>query len=248
MSFKVIVADDEAMARSRLVRLLGKCADDFEIIGEAGDGTTAIENIDRLMPDLVFLDIQMPGATGIEVAQKSSHKPFVIFVTAHSDFALDAFKTLAVDYILKPVEEDALVKAVEKFRKMVRPSNDFDLVLSQLATRVSSKAQQQRLSITTGESIKLVPYDDIICFEADQKYTTVFTLKDSYLTETSLNEFEQMLPGEQFVRIHRKHIVNFKFVDELTKWFDRRYKIKLTVPFKNELIVGRAYLDKVRNL
>jgi two-component system, LytTR family, response regulator len=246
-AIRAIIADDEELARSRLARLIKKCSNDIDVVGEAGDGKATVELIERQKPELAFLDIQMPVLTGIEVALTVRHKPFVIFVTAFNQFALEAFKASAVDYLVKPVEEETLCAAIKKFKRLVRPVSSFETIVNQLADRIGIGGQQ-RLSIPTGDSIKLVPYDEIICLEADNKYTTVYTNKGNYISEISLTDFQNSLPQNRFVRIHRKHIVNFTYVDEIKKWFDRRLKIKLTIPFNKELIVGRGYVGRVRNV
>jgi len=245
VKYRVIVADDEKPARRWLIQLL-KEHEDFVVVAEAENGDFACEVIEKHKPELAFLDIQMPGQTGIEVALKTHHKPFVIFVTAFDQFALEAFKALAVDYLLKPVEGEGLHTALDKFKRIVRQVHNQREVLNELAGRMGGNGRD-RISVSTGDSIKILPHDDIICFEADNKYTTVFTRKGEFLTEMSLVELENSLPGEKFVRIHRKHIVNMKFIDEICKWFDRRMKVKLNVPFNRELIVGREYIDRIRN-
>lgn len=247
MKYRVIVADDEDVARKRLIRLLNECASEFEVVAEAANGNAACEVIERHKPDLAFLDIQMPGMSGIEVAQKSDYKPFVIFVTAFNQYALEAFKVLSIDYLLKPVDEISLRDSLEKFKRIAHPSPDYGELLGELAERLGNN-KHRRIAISTGDSIKFIAYDDIICFEADNKYTTICTRKAEHLTEMSLIELERTLPKNSFVRIHRKHIVNIHYIDEISKWFDRRLKIKLNIPFDKELIVGREYVDRVRNL
>jgi two-component system LytT family response regulator len=247
MNYRAIIADDEKAARSRLLRLLKKCAPDVAIIDETGDGKASCESIERLKPDLAFLDIQMPGCNGIEVALSTTHKPFVIFITAYDQYALEAFKASAVDYLLKPVEEEPLATAVDKFKRLIRPVPGCEEILHRLVDRLESR-NHRRLAVSIGDSIKLIPYDEIVCFEADNKYTTIHTEQGEYVTEQPLAELENILPPDGFLRIHRKHIVNMAYIDEIKKWFDRRYKIKLTIPFKKELVVGRSHIDQVRNL
>jgi two-component system LytT family response regulator len=248
MKYRAIIADDEGPARSRLVRLLKKFAPEVSVVAEAGEGESARDSIQNHKPDLAFLDIQMPGLNGIDVALTASHKPFVIFVTAYNQYALEAFKASAVDYLLKPVEEETLCAAIDKFKRLARPVPGYEEILNLLAERLKSGGNPQHIAIALGDSIKLIPYDQIICLEADNKYTTVFTKNGEYVTETSLSDLENILPANRFFRIHRKHVVNVAFVDEIKKWFDRRFKIKLNVPFNKELIVGRGYADKVRNM
>ena len=247
MSFSAILADDEEMARSRLRRLLGEHCKDVEIIDECEDGLSTRDRINALKPDLVFLDVEMGGMNGIEVALSTDHKPFVIFVTAYSHYAIDAFKTLAVDYILKPVDGEGLAQAVAKFRRLVSPP-DLTRLLGLLSEN-SKTREHQRFHVTVGETTKLIPLDQIICFEADQKFTTVHVMPSTtYLTEKTLAELESTLPREIFMRIHRKHIVNANYVKEVTRWFDRKLKLVLNVPFEKDLFVSRGYLSNLENL
>ncbi len=245
MIYKAIIADDEKMALSRLRRLLTEHFPEIEVAAEASDGITALQLIETHKPHLVFLDIEMPGATGIGVVQSAKHKPFVVFITAYGHYALPAFKTLAVDFILKPVTEDQLAVAIEKFKRMSAPT-DYSGLIAGLADELKER-DKNRLTITVGDSIKFVPYEKIICFEADKKYTTIFTTDTTYVTEKSLAELEELLPRDIFLRIHRKHIVNTNYIDEVKRWFDRKLKVVLNVPFSRELIVSRNYVDKVRN-
>jgi two-component system LytT family response regulator len=246
MSYKTIIADDEQVARSRLRRLLQLDFPEIELIAEASNGIEARQLIDTHKPDLVFLDIEMPGATGLDVVETATHKPFVVFVTAYDHYAIQAFKALTIDYILKPITQDQLAIAIEKFKRLSAPP-DFNRLIATLNNEMKGH-HKSRLPVIIGDSIKYVPYDSIFCFEADQKYTSVFSKDATYITEKSLVQLEEILPKDTFIRIHRKHIVNVNYIDKIKHWFDRKFKVVLTVPFDRELIVSRSYFDNIKNL
>jgi two-component system LytT family response regulator len=247
MSIRVIIADDEEMARVRLRRLLGKFFADIEVVGEATDGKEAKSSIENQKPDLAFLDIEMPGLNGIELAKSLPKEVFIIFVTAYNKYAIEAFKTMAIDYLLKPITEEDLQRAINKYKSLtVKP--DMSELLVRLAEITNKNNTNKRLLVKVGDSVKFISYDDIVCFEADMKYTTVFTKSTTYITEFSLKELEEMLPNSTFMRIHRKHIVNSMYISECKKLGDRTYEVILTVPIKAELVVSRGFLDVLQKI
>jgi two-component system LytT family response regulator len=244
MDYRVIIADDEEVARSRLRRLLNQNFDMFKIVAEANNGASARDAIIQLKPDLVFLDIEMPEMIGTEVAQIACKNIFVIFVTAYNQYAIEAFKSLAIDYILKPIGENDLRNAINKFLAISKPPS-FNVLYEQLAQQLSSPGRSNKIRVTSGDTIKFISHDEIICFEADQKYTTIFTLVSNYVTDLSLRELELALPKNEFVRIHRKHIINVNMISEIKRFDDRQFKVFLKVPFNRELIVSRNYRDNI---
>jgi two-component system LytT family response regulator len=169
-----------------------------------------------------------------------------VFITAYNTYAIEAFKTMALDYILKPITQEQLGIAIGKFKRLTVPK-DIKQLLSDLTEKINGPGSG-RFRITIGDSVKFIPYDQIICFEADQKYTTVFTKDTQYLTNKTLLELETQLPKDTFLRIHRKHIVNLNYVLEVKRWFDRKMKVVLNVPFDRELIVSRSYTEVIDKL
>ena len=248
MIYRAIIIDDEETALIRLRRLLTENCDEIEIVAEATDGISAQAAIEKYKPDVVFMDIDMPGLSGLEVAKNACKNIFVIFVTAYNQYALEAFKALSVDYILKPIEKDDLCHAVEKL-KCLSKHHDIQGVIDEIARRIRTRNEITRIKVTVGETIKLIPCDDIVCFEADRKYTNIYTLDSvSFITDQTIRELDQSLPKPDFIRIHRKHIVNSKLIKELKKVDDRKFKVILKVPFNTELIVGRHFLADVLNV
>lgn len=245
MNYRAIIADDESVARLRVMRLLS-VFDDIEIIGEASDGIAAKSLIDSQKPELVFMDIEMPGMSGLDVAFSTEHKPFIIFITAFDHYAIGAFKSLAVDYILKPINGDDLKIAIDKFKRLYDPQ-DIRNNLNALEERIKCQ-KPKHLRVTAGNTIKLINLDRIICLEAEQKYTNIYTTESTWITEKSLVELENTLPGDTFIRIHRKHIVNVNYISEFLRWYDRKVKIILNVPFDRDLIVSRNYIKKLKSI
>jgi two-component system, LytTR family, response regulator len=245
MIYRAIIADDEEMARLRLRRLLAENFDEIEVVAEANDGVSARTMIEKYKPDVVFMDIDMPGLSGMEVAKDACKNIFVIFVTAYNQYALEAFKALAVDYILKPIGEDDLRHAIDKLKKLTKP-REINGIIDEVARWIKSSERIHRIKVFVGETIKLIPCEDVVCLEADQKYTTIHT-RDSnrYLTDQTIRELEHSLPKPDFIRIHRKHIINSKLIKELKRIDDRKFKVVLKIPFYRELIVGRHFLADV---
>ena len=215
---KVLIVDDEPLARTRLSRLLAQL-DGFEVIAEAGNGQQAIDACAQHNPEVVLMDIRMPVMDGLEAARHladSQQPPAVIFCTAYNDYALQAFEAHAVDYLLKPVNRDRLNAALANARRLNR------VQLQALEQQDDSPAAAQRSHITakTARGIELVPLAEVRYFLADQKYVTVFYLKDGQLRELlidePLKELEQELVGS-FTRIHRNALVAIHHIQGLEK-------------------------------
>ncbi len=203
----VVIIDDEPLARERLRRMV-EALPGYRVVGEVVDGRTAIAQIDALVPDVVLLDVHMPGLDGLGVAQRlaeSDIAPAVIFVTAHSEHALSAHNSQAAGYLLKPIRRDDLAAALTR---AARPSR------AQLAAIAGSEAVTTgpaHISDRTRDGIQRVAIGDILYFWADQKYTTVFHMQGELLIEQSLLALEQSL-GAAFVRVHRKALVAVRHI------------------------------------
>ncbi|MEM8962039.1 MAG: LytTR family DNA-binding domain-containing protein [Acidobacteriota bacterium] len=212
---RTLVVDDEPPARRRLVRMLdeiGGC----EVVASVGDGDTALEALSRLDIDLVLLDIGLPGLDGIRVAERAPRHPAVVFVTAHADFAVDAFETEAVDYLLKPVEPERLARAVDRARQRLG-SGDLERVVRHLAARLERRTP--RVSARLGDSLFYFDAADITCFGAEDKYTVFRHDGRRFLTDESLAMLEERLHGHGFLRVHRAALVRLDAVRAVTtKW------------------------------
>jgi len=245
---RAVIVDDEELARKRLAKLLRAFGDDIEIVGEASHGEEAVGVITTARPDVVFLDVQMPGFDGFEVVRRLEVKPFIVFVTAYNEYALRAFEENSIDYLLKPVEQARLEKTVEKLRRLLGASSlRMDANIEKLLARLAAPPLE-RIKVTLGDRILLVDIADIAYFEAKDKYTYLHTSEKEYAIDGTLADLEGKLDGAQFVRIHRAFIVNVRFIREIVRWFAGRYKVRLKDNPGTELIVSRSYADAIRRL
>jgi DNA-binding LytR/AlgR family response regulator len=208
---KVLVVDDEPLARRRLLRMLRRIRD-VDAVGEAGDGLEAAEKIRTLAPDVVLLDIHMPGVggDGMTLARGLPGRPAVIFTTAHSEHALEAFAASAVDYLLKPVELDGLKRALDRAARLVQPADPHRLAA--LLDRLGRPDDVPRVTARHGDTVRVFDARGITRFHVEDKYTLFCEDGREYLTEESLNQLEQRLAPFGFLRIHRGELVRLTAV------------------------------------
>jgi len=248
MNLRVMIVDDEELARKRLRKMLKKYEAELEIIGEARNGEEGVERIDALHPDLIFLDVQMPGFDGFEVVRRLKSKPYIVFATAYDEFALKAFEENTVDYLLKPIDKRRLEKAIDKLHQLFdRQALRLDENVKRLIARLSAQPVK-RLQAKVGDKIVFVDISDVAYFEAKDKYTYLHTADQEYIVDFTLAELESKLDATEFVRIHRSTIVNLRHMLELIKWFGGKYKLRLKDKSKTELIVSRGYIDRIHRL
>ncbi len=247
MRLTAIIVEDELLAQKRMLQLLEPYAEEIHIIGTATNGTSAIRQIEQERPDLLFLDIQLPDLSGFQILAKLSYQPLVIFATAYSQYAIQAFETYSIDYLVKPFDAERLAKAIEKLRAF-RPTNS-SIDYQQLEELLQIKQPKQStfaLPIKIGDRIRLFDFDDLVYFKAEDKYVRIH-LKNgkSHLSERSLGKLEERLP-EQFIRIHRSYIVNQSFIIEVQKYF--KGNLILTLNDKNEttLTTGTKYVSPLK--
>jgi two-component system, LytTR family, response regulator LytT len=260
MELKTIVVDDEQLARDELGYLLGQVGG-VEIIAQAGNGLEALETIDRLQPDLVFLDVQMPGLTGFEVARRllengpASH---IIFVTAYDQHAIEAFEVNAVDYLLKPVDASRLEVALQRARRRIAVdrgdaraaikgiSNQQLEQIVQLVTERNSR--RERLALKVGERFLLVQSEEIIYASLAEESITVVTNQhvgtSNYRT---LDELQTRLDPSVFWRVHRSHLVNINKIKEIVPWFSRNYILRMKDEKATEIPVSRTQTRRLRD-
>ena len=199
---KALLVDDERLARSGLRRLL-QSHDDVTVVGEAANADEALSQIRRLNPDVVFLDVEMPGRSGLELLEELEDFPAVIFTTAYQEYAVRAFEVSALDYLLKPIAADRLDAALDKVRKIVSP-------------RGSGPERKQRVFLREGERCWIVPLEEIRVLESEGNYTRVYFAGNRPLIYKSLNALESRLDPETFFRASRSHIVNLRDIQSLT--------------------------------
>ncbi|MEO0899105.1 MAG: LytTR family DNA-binding domain-containing protein [Bacteroidota bacterium] len=230
---RVLIADDELPARNKMKRLLGKF-NDVEIVHMAENGLDALENIQNNKPDLVFLDIEMPGMNGLEVAGniETDPMPAVVFATAYNEHAIKAFELNAQDYLLKPFNEDRLRQAVDKVKNnrletALNPAKLAELLRPETAKEIKVPFSN-KVPIPTRDRYKLVDYDDVVCIEVEERSVRLFTKEKSYLLNHTLDTFERKLPSDMFFRVNRSCIIGLKHVKEIVIWFGNRFKIILS--------------------
>jgi two-component system LytT family response regulator len=227
---RVLIVDDEAPARDKLRRWLAEHAD-LELVGEAADGLAAASEIARQSPDVVFLDIQLPGLSGLEVAAQlePATAPLVVFVTAFDEHAIKAFELNAADYLLKPYDKDRLRKTLERLRERRRADTAIPATAMHPAVR-AARAQlgsSQRLLVPQGENLQLIDAASIHWLEADDNYVHVHTAQARYLLRRTLSDLLEQLGEERFQRIHKSAAVNLAEIATLSPLFKGDHEVKL---------------------
>ncbi|WP_276501595.1 LytR/AlgR family response regulator transcription factor [Terrimonas pollutisoli] len=245
--FKTILIDDEPAARRLMRNLLHDYKETIEIISEAGTGKEAIQKIEELNPDLIFLDIQMPDLTGFEVIEKLSRKPNIIFTTAYEQYAIKAFESFSIDYLLKPIKEERLRQSIEKLKQFGRLNSSINIAgLQDIIRQFQAPAKTTALTIKTGDRIILLRFENIVYLEAQDKYVFVYTADgQKHLTDQSLAALCEKLPG-QFYRIQKSYIINKDRVKEMHRHFNGRYLFLMDDKAGSRLTSGRTYYDAIR--
>jgi two-component system, LytTR family, response regulator AlgR len=241
---KILIVDDEAPARDRLRQLLDDSGG-HTVIGEAGNGRQALEMAQELRPDVVLLDIRMPGLDGIEVAHHFNafdEPPAVVFTTAYDEYAMEAFDANAIGYVLKPVRRERLQKALGQAARISREK------LGDVALKQGKVEPRGHVCTRRHGELKLIPVGDVHCFVADQKYVTVVHDDGEDLIEDSLKALEHEF-ADRFVRIHRSALVAIGCIEALTKNADGQLEIRLRnsdAGSRHELVVSRRHVADVR--
>lgn len=212
MAMKVIIIDDEPLARSVVKEYLQKHPQ-LELAEECNNGLEGLKAIQEHKPDLVFLDIQMPKINGFEMLELLDEPPAVIFTTAFDEYAIKAFEAHAIDYLLKPFNQERFDKAVQKFTDQKNVAND-KATLELLETASKSPAQSQRIVVKNGSKIKIIPVQEIFYLEAADDYVKIHTKEGYFLKNKTMNHFDQTLDPQHFVRSHRSYIIN---VQQITR-------------------------------
>jgi two-component system LytT family response regulator len=209
---KAIIIDDEPLSRE-IIKAYLKAFPEIEVVQECGDGFEAVKAIQQHLPDLLFLDIQMPKINGFEMLELIDQKPAVIFITAYDSFAIKAFEANAIDYLLKPVAEERFHTAILKWKSKTVPTGPepMEKVLNEMS---ASAAQQNRVVVKTGSKVKIIPVHEIHYIEADDDFVKIITPEGSFLKNKTMNFYEQSLDPAQFVRVHRSYILP---INQITK-------------------------------
>ena len=259
-TLRAVLVDDEQLARDELQYLLGRVGD-VEIIGQAGNGVEAVATIERLEPDVVFLDVQMPGLTGFEVARRlveARADAHIIFVTAYDQHAIEAFEVNAVDYLLKPVDPARLEVAVQRARRRmefsrVEPDRASgagvsNAQLEKIVELVTERqSRRERLAIKVGERFLLVRAEEIIYASlADESITVVTPQHTGTSNYRTLDELQARLDPTVFWRVHRSHLVNINKIKEIVPWFSRNYILRMKDAKATEIPVSRTQTRRLR--
>jgi two-component system LytT family response regulator len=248
---KAYLLDDEALALKRLERLLEK-ESRVHIVGRQTDPVAALEEISRLAPDLLFLDVQMPEWTGFEVLERLSRQPLVIFATAYDQFALQAFETNSVAYLLKPIDPSKLKAAIDKVERIrggQEGAPDVDGLLKQLAERIKNADESrypQRVSSKVGDRVEFIDLSRVTHFFAEEKLTYAATEAKKHVVDFTISELEARLDPALFVRVHRSSLVNVHYIAELFSYFGGRLILRLRDPARTELSVARERARELR--
>lgn len=242
---KVVIIDDEAPARALLTEYLADYPE-LIIVGEANNGVDAVRIISEFQPEIVFLDIQMPGLTGFEVLKRLDEMPQIIFSTAYDQYALDAFEVHAVDYLLKPYTKQRFAKAID--RLLTDNSEHLDRLqklTESLLDAGKKTAYHSRLIVSSGTKLRAVSTKEIIRIQADKDYSKLITTSGIYLSTHGISDLEEKLDPKEFIRIHRSSIINIQFLKEI-----ERAGAAFDIVLENDEVVrvSRSYAERIRNL
>jgi DNA-binding LytR/AlgR family response regulator len=246
LKYRTLIVDDEPAACERLDRMLLTLKAPCDIVGKAMNGFEALSMINEAKPDLVFLDIELPGINGIEMLRHCSFDPYIIFTTAYDSYAIDAFEAKTISYLVKPISETKLLAAMNKLLKMTRIPAESLATILQPITSPTQAAPLQLLPVKNGESISLLKIDSIIQISAEGKYSVIATKDKQYISNYSISELEERLGSSYFIRVHRSHIVNLQFVLEMRRIGIGKFKIILDTPLNTDIIVSKNYYDELK--
>lgn len=250
MTTTAIIAEDEPILRAQLKAKLAKMWPELEIVADVGDGEAALEAIDQFRPQLAFLDIQMPEMTGVEVARSVASnrelKCHIVFVTAFDQYAVEAFETDAVDYVLKPYTDERLKSAIERLKSRLGavpppPAQDLEALIARLSAKLGPQTEPLKwIKASVGQNLRLIPIEDVLFFQSDEKYTLVATAELDALIRTPIKEILEGVDAGKYWQIHRSTIVNASAVEAVTRDFRGQATVKVKGR-KENLVVSRPF-------
>ena len=241
-----LIAEDESLLRAQLIARLAEAWPELEIVGEAENGEDAVAIIEEAKPDVVFLDIRMPGLSGIEVARRLGGRCHLVFVTAYDEYAVAAFDEGAIDYVLKPVTAERIAKVVTRVKaRLASPPLDLTALLARLAERENASAPLKWIRASLGPTMQMIPVGDVLYFQAEDKYTKVVTDSGEALIKKPIKELYEELDPEAFWQIHRGTIVNLRAIARVERdWRDQPVITLRSRPEK--LTVSRTFAHRFK--
>ena len=235
-NFKALVVDDERLARKELILML-KEFENINVVGEADDVPSAIEAINKLKPDVIFLDIQMPGESGFDLLNKIDTEAKIIFVTAFDEHAIHAFEINALDYLLKPINPERLKLSIERLELDSEDAGNQNKKLN----------YDDYLLLNLNNHLKFLSISSIISITSAGDYSNILLDKNKKgLTLKSMKEWEKRLPEKHFCRIHRSTIINMNYIERIEEWFNNSYRVYLK-SIKDPMVMSRRYASKLKN-
>ncbi len=244
MRLKCLIVDDEKLARDLLIEYLSG-SEEIEVAGECATGKEAVARIDEIKPDIIFLDVQMPGMNGFEVLDQMEHDPYVIFTTAYDQYAIKAFERNAVDYLLKPIDQERFKLAVRRALERIRlEQNHVGELLRDIKTG-GKTSYDSHIFVQKSEKLINLPVEDIVFLEASGDYTILTTKNDQFVSSSGIGKLEEILNPEKFIRIHRSTIINLSALKEIEKHFNGGMIVKMQSG--KSFPVSRTYARVIRS-
>jgi DNA-binding LytR/AlgR family response regulator len=251
MGVSAVIADDEPLLRAMLRTRLARLWPELEIRHEMADGRDVDGVIDEHAPDLFFLDIHMPGVNGLEAARAIGNRAHVVFVTAYDEHAVEAFERGAIDYVLKPFNDDRLALTIERLKERLAhpPAASLDALVEQIAGRLGGRpAERLRwIKASVGASVRLIPVEEILFFQSDEKYTRVVTCDSETLIRKPIKELLDELDPDKFWQVHRATIVNVDHIASVKRGLKDQAEIALK-GHRETLVVSRAFTHLFRQM
>jgi two-component system, LytTR family, response regulator len=239
-----LIIDDEKLARDLLREYL-ESMEEIDVLDECSKGSEAVEKINKLKPDLIFLDVQMPGMTGFEVLDEIDHEPYVIFTTAYDQYAIKAFEKNAVDYLLKPLDEERFKQAVNRaFKRKKMEEGDLENLLGSLRHVEHKGTYDSHIFVQKSEKLFNLPIDEIIYLEASGDYTIISTKNDQFVSSSGIGKLEELMNPDTFIRVHRSTIVNVNYLKEIERHFNGGMVVKMQSG--KSFPVSRTYAKQIR--
>jgi len=242
MNTTCLIIDDEKLARELLREYL-EGFPKIEIIGECAKGNEAVEKINKLKPDLIFLDVQMPGMNGFDVLEEIDHEPYIIFTTAYDQYAIKAFEKNAVDYLLKPLDQERFRLAVNRAlkRKTVEQGTMEELLRS---IKADAKNFETHVFVQKSEKLFNLPVEEIVYLEASGDYTVITTKNDQFVSSSGIGKLEEIMDPDTFIRVHRSTIINLNYLKEIERHFNGGMVVKMQNG--KSFPVSRTYAKLIR--